>query len=213
DTGAYLHNTTLFLHRGEASEHAARKELLDLVQRFRPYAIAVGNGTAGRETERFVRNSLKEAQISDVIVVLVNESGASIYSASDVAREEFPDLDLTIRGAISIARRLQDPLAELVKIDPQSIGVGQYQHDVAQTLLKKKLQEVVESCVNAVGVEVNTASAPLLSHVAGIGPTLAKRIVSHRDTHGAFASRNALNDVRGLGPRAVEPSAGFLRVA
>lgn len=213
DTGAYLHNTTLFLHRGEASEHAARKELLDLVQRFRPYAIAVGNGTAGRETERFVRNSLKEAQISDVIVVLVNESGASIYSASDVAREEFPDLDLTIRGAISIARRLQDPLAELVKIDPQSIGVGQYQHDVAQTMLKKKLEEVVESCVNAVGVEVNTASAPLLSHVAGIGPSLAKRIVSHRDTHGAFTSRNALKDVRGLGPRAFEQCAGFLRVA
>lgn len=213
DTGAYVHNTTLFLHRGEASEHAARKELLDLVERYKPYAIAVGNGTAGRETERFVRETLQDAKRQDVIVVLVNESGASIYSASDVAREEFPDLDLTVRGAISIARRLQDPLAELVKIDPQSIGVGQYQHDVAQTMLKKKLEEVVESCVNAVGVEVNTASAPLLAHVAGIGPSLAKRIVSHRDEHGAFASRKALKDVRGLGPRAFEQCAGFLRVA
>src|SRR5690625_1789011 len=213
DTGAYLHNTTLFLHRGESSEHAARKELLDLVERFDPFAIAVGNGTAGRETERFVRETLKSAKRQDVIVVLVNESGASIYSASDVAREEFPDLDLTVRGAISIARRLQDPLAELVKIDPQSIGVGQYQHDVAQTMLKKKLDEVVESCVNAVGVEVNTASAPLLAHVAGIGPTLAKRIVAHRDEHGAFTSRHALRDVRGLGPRAFEQCAGFLRVA
>lgn len=213
DTGAYQHNTTLYLHRGETSLQAAKKELLQLVERFNPYAIAVGNGTAGRETERFVRTTLKEAGHGEVIVVLINESGASIYSASDLAREEFPDLDLTVRGAISIARRLQDPLAELVKIDPQSIGVGQYQHDVAQTLLRKKLQEVVESCVNAVGVEVNTASAPLLSHVAGIGPTLAKRIVSHRDEHGAFTSRSALRDVRGLGPRAFEQCAGFLRVA
>lgn len=213
DTGAYQHNTTLFLHRGATGEEAARKELLALVKSFKPFAIAVGNGTGGRETERFVRTTLKDQNIEDVIVVLVNESGASIYSASDVAREEFPDLDLTIRGAISIARRLQDPLAELVKIDPQSIGVGQYQHDVAQTLLKKKLEEVVESCVNGVGVEVNTASAPLLAHVAGIGPTLAKRIVSHRDEHGAFRSRKALRDVRGLGPRAFEQCAGFLRVA
>lgn len=213
NTGAFQHNTTLFLHRGSTGQAAARNELLELVKRYNPFAIAVGNGTAGRETERFVRTTLKEEGLQDVIVVLVNESGASIYSASDVAREEFPDLDLTIRGAISIARRLQDPLSELVKIDPQSIGVGQYQHDVAQTLLKKKLAEVIESCVNGVGVEVNTASAPLLAHVAGIGPTLAKRIVAHRDEHGPFPSRKALRDVRGLGPRAYEQCAGFLRVA
>lgn len=212
DTGVFQHTTTLFLARGAASEEAARRELLDLVRNYRPFAIAIGNGTAGRETESFVRQSLKDANIRDVIVVLVNEAGASVYSASDVAREEFPDLDLTIRGAISIARRLQDPLAELVKIDPKSIGVGQYQHDVQQTLLSKKLEEVVESCVNAVGVEVNTASASLLSHVAGIGPTLAKRIVEYRDQHGAFQSRKQLRDVSGLGPRTFEQCAGFLRV-
>ncbi|NLE46945.1 MAG: S1 RNA-binding domain-containing protein, partial [Sandaracinaceae bacterium] len=143
---------------------------------------------------------------------LVSEAGASIYSASDIAREEFPDLDLTVRGAISIARRLQDPLAELVKIDPKSIGVGQYQHDVQESLLKRKLSEVVESAVNAVGVELNTASAPLLSYVAGVGPSLAKRIVEVRTQKGAFESRAALRDVPGFGPRAFEQAAGFLRV-
>jgi uncharacterized protein len=142
----------------------------------------------------------------------VNESGASIYSASDVAREEFPDLDLTVRGAVSIARRLQDPLAELVKIDPKAIGVGQYQHDVHQPLLKKKLEEVVESCVNAVGVELNTASAPLLSYVAGVGESLAKRLVKHREQHGAFRARAQLLDVAGLGPKAFEQCAGFVRI-
>ena len=146
------------------------------------------------------------------LVVLVSEAGASIYSASDIAREEFPDLDLTVRGAISIARRLQDPLAELVKIDPKSIGVGQYQHDVHQSLLKRKLGEVVESCVNAVGVELNTASAPLLSFVAGVGDSLAKRIVQYREQNGAFTSRQDLLKVSGLGPRAFEQAAGFLRV-
>ncbi len=145
--------------------------------------------------------------------VSVSESGASIYSASDLAREEFPDLDLTVRGAISIARRLQDPLAELVKIDPKSIGVGQYQHDVSQPLLAKKLDEVVESCVNAVGVELNTASAPLLSRVAGIGPSLAKKIVSHRSAKGLFETRDDLRKVPGLGPKAFEQAAGFLRIA
>ena len=212
DTGTFQHTTTLFLSRGSSSEEAARREMLELVKKYQPYAIAVGNGTAGRETEDFVRRTLKDAGVRDVITVLVNESGASVYSASDVAREEFPDLDLTIRGAISIARRMQDPLAELVKIDPQSIGVGQYQHDVQQTLLSKKLEEVVESCVNAVGVELNTASAPLLAQVAGIGPTLARRIVEHRNQHGAFTSRKALRDVSGLGPRTFEQCAGFLRV-
>lgn len=212
DTGTFLHNTTLYLSRGAASEEAARKELLALIARYTPFAIAVGNGTGGRETEDFVRGTLKDAGIQDVLVVLVNESGASVYSASDVAREEFPELDLTVRGAISIARRLQDPLAELVKIDPKSIGVGQYQHDVQQTLLTRKLEEVVESCVNAVGVELNTASAPLLAQVAGIGPTLAKRIVEHRNQNGAFASRKAIRDVAGLGPRTFEQCAGFLRV-
>ena len=212
DTGAFIENTTLYIARGAASEEAARRELLSLIEKHNPFAIAVGNGTAGRETEDFVRALLKDANRKDIIVVLVNEAGASVYSASDVAREEFPDLDLTVRGAISIARRLQDPLAELVKIDPKSIGVGQYQHDVQQTLLSRKLDEVVESCVNAVGVELNTASAPLLAQVAGIGPTLARRIVDHRQTHGAFPSRKALLEVSGLGPRTFEQCAGFLRV-
>jgi uncharacterized protein len=142
----------------------------------------------------------------------VSESGASVYSASDVAREEFPDLDLTVRGAVSIARRLQDPLSELVKIDPKAIGVGQYQHDLPPQLLAEKLEEVVESCVSAVGVELNTASAELLSHVAGVGRALAKKIVKHRDAAGAFRSRTELLDVAGLGPKAFEQCAGFVRV-
>lgn len=212
ETGAFIENTTLYIARGAASEEASRRELSALIAKHAPFAIAVGNGTAGRETEDFVRALLKDQGIKNIIVVLVNEAGASVYSASDIAREEFPDLDLTVRGAISIARRLQDPLAELVKIDPKSIGVGQYQHDVQQTLLNRKLDEVVESCVNAVGVEVNTASAPLLAQVAGIGPTLARRIVEHRATQGAFLSRKALLDVSGLGPRTFEQCAGFLRV-
>jgi uncharacterized protein len=144
--------------------------------------------------------------------VLVSESGASVYSASDVARDEFPDLDLTVRGAVSIARRLQDPLSELVKIDPKAIGVGQYQHDVNQPTLARKLDEVIESCVNAVGVELNTASAPLLAHVAGVGPALAKKIAAYRDQHGAFRSRKALLAVPGLGPKAFEQCAGFVRI-
>jgi uncharacterized protein len=142
----------------------------------------------------------------------VSESGASVYSASDVARDELPDVDITVRGAVSIARRLQDPLAELVKIDPKAIGVGQYQHDVDQTLLSRKLEEVVVSCVNAVGVELNTASAALLAHVAGIGPALAKKIVTHRQAHGAFRARRSLLDVSGVGPKAFEQAAGFVRI-
>jgi uncharacterized protein len=172
-------------------------------------AVAVGNGTHGRETEAFVREVLGK---SDVLCVSVSESGASVYSASELAREELPDLDVTVRGAVSIGRRLQDPLAELVKIDPKSIGVGQYQHDVSQPLLVKKLDEVVETCVNAVGVDVNTASGPLLSRVAGIGPSLAKRIVSHRSAKGLFTSRDDLRKVQGLGLRAFEQAAGFLRI-
>ena len=170
--------------------------LAELVKKAGIRAVAVGNGTAGRETETFVREALRHFEI-DVPVVMVSEAGASVYSASDVAREEFPDLDLTVRGAISIARRLQDPLAELVKIDPKSIGVGQYQHDVSQTGLKKSLDEVVESCVNQVGVNLNTASYHLLAHVSGIGPGLARAIVEHRAKAGLFqVARGAARGAR-----------------
>ncbi|RMH39225.1 MAG: RNA-binding transcriptional accessory protein [Deltaproteobacteria bacterium] len=209
-TGRFVAHTTIFLARGDTT--AAERTLIDLVRAHRPAAIAVGNGTGGREAEAFVRRALRDHGIDGVIVVPVNEAGASVYSASDVAREEFPDLDVTVRGAISIARRLQDPLAELVKIEPKAIGVGQYQHDVHQPLLARKLAAVVESCVNHVGVELNTASASLLAYVAGIGPALAKKIVAHRDARGPFASRAELLDVPGVGPRAFEQAAGFLRI-
>ncbi len=212
DTGRLLEHTVLYLVQGEGAVNQSKKLLEGLVKKFKPRAIAVGNGTYGRETEDFVRGVLKDAGLTDIICVPVSESGASVYSASDIAREEFPDLDLTVRGAISIARRLQDPLAELVKCDPKAIGVGQYQHDVFQPLLVKKLDSVVEDCVNKVGVELNTASAPLLSRVAGIGPTLSKRIVEHRDKNGAFKSRKALATVHGLGPKTFEQCAGFLRI-
>jgi uncharacterized protein len=210
-TGKLLANATIYLVQGEEALARARTTLLALCKAHHPIAIAVGNGTHGRETEAFVRDSLS-AQPGP-FCVSVSESGASVYSASEIAREEFPDLDLTVRGAISIARRLQDPLAELVKVDPKSIGVGQYQHDVSQPLLARKLDEVVESCVNQVGVEVNTASASLLARVAGIGPSLAKKIVAHRDKHGSFRERKQLLDVSGLGPRAFEQCAGFLRIS
>ena len=211
DTGLFVTHDLFNLVGSESQTQRAREILGRLVKTHDPYAIAVGNGTHGRETESFAREVLRDLG-SKAIVVLVSESGASVYSASDVAREEFPELDLTIRGAISIARRLQDPLAELVKIDPKAIGVGQYQHDVHQPLLKRKLDEVIESCVNAVGVELNTASAPLLAHVAGVGETLAKRIVNHRNTHGAFSSRAELRNVSGVGPKTFEQCAGFLRI-
>ena len=211
-TGAFRGTVTLFLARGASENAAASQVLLDFMKTHQPSAIAIGNGTGGRETEKFVRELLNEAGLKDTLVVSVNEAGASIYSASEVAREEFPDLDLTIRGAISIARRLQDPLAELVKIDPKSIGVGQYQHDVYQPLLERKLHAVVEHCVNHVGVNLNTSSASLLSYVAGIGPGLAKKIVKHRSEVGAFRSRQELMKVGGLGPKAFEQSAGFLRI-
>jgi uncharacterized protein len=215
ETGKLLGHETIYLVQGDAALERARQSLRAICKKYPLAAVAVGNGTHGRETEAFVRDLLKEEGSSASpapLCVPVSESGASIYSASDVAREEFPDLDLTVRGAISIARRLQDPLAELVKVDPKSIGVGQYQHDVFQPFLAKKLDEVVESCVNSVGVEVNLASAPLLSRVAGIGPTLAKKIVAYRNEKGAFASRSKLLEVPGLGPRTYEQAAGFLRV-
>ncbi len=211
-TGKFLETCTIYPSQGERKEIEAKVDLCKLVSKYRPYAIAVGNGTGGRETEAFIRGVFKEANIKDVLVISVNESGASVYSASEVARDEFPELDLTIRGAISIGRRLQDPLAELVKIDPKAIGVGQYQHDVHQPLLVDKLDEVVVSCVNHVGVELNTASAPLLTRVSGIGSTMAKKIVAYRNENGAFTGRKQLSKVPGLGPKTFEQAAGFLRI-
>ena len=212
DTGRLLEHTLINLVQGEHALAHARRTLDELLTKHAPFALAVGNGTHGRETADFCREVLKARKVPVPMIVLVSEAGASVYSASDVAREEFPDLDLTVRGAVSIARRLQDPLAELVKIDPKAIGVGQYQHDVHQPLLKRKLDEVIESCVNAVGVELNTASAPLLSRVAGVGPNVAKHIVLHREKVGAFRSRQELLKVSGLGPRTFEQCAGFLRI-
>jgi uncharacterized protein len=211
-TGKFIENITIYPGQGAHKDEEAKRAVVAIATKYGPFAFAIGNGTAGRETETFVRKALAEAGLSNIIVVPVSESGASVYSASDVAREEFPDLDLTVRGAISIGRRLQDPLAELVKCDPKSIGVGQYQHDVHQPLLGRKLGEVVESCVNAVGVELNTASAQLLAYVAGVGASLAKKIVKHRDEKGQFASRKEILEVSGLGPRAFEQCAGFLRI-
>ena len=213
-TGKYLGKTVIFPMQKQLE---AEKAIALIVAKYHAEAIAVGNGTAGRETEAFVRATLKKlhAQHPEIpipIVVSVSEAGASVYSASEIARKEFPDLDLTVRGAISIGRRLQDPLAELVKIDPKAIGVGQYQHDVQQTLLGSKLDEVVVSCVNGVGVELNTASAPLLERVSGLTPTLAKAIVEWRDANGKFTSREQLKKVKGLGPKAYEQCAGFLRI-
>ena len=208
-TGKFLVNTVIYPMQRTAE---AQETLAKIVEHFHPEAVAVGNGTAGRETEAFVRDVLKLIGAKDVMVVSVSESGASVYSASETARAEFPDLDLTVRGAISIGRRLQDPLAELVKIEPKAIGVGQYQHDVHQPLLDAKLDEVVVSCVNRVGVELNTASAPLLTRVSGVGPSLAKRIVAWRDENGAFRSRRDLLKVTGLGAKAFEQCAGFLRI-
>ena len=219
-TGKFLGTVTVFITQGDAQLAKAKDDFLAFVQAFlprgTPRAIAVGNGTGGREAEAFVKKCLGDAGLREgpeaPFVVQVNEAGASVYSASDLAREEFPELDLTIRGAISIARRLQDPLAELVKIEPKSIGVGQYQHDVHQSLLGKKLGDVVEDCVNRVGVELNTASAQLLGYVAGIGKSLAKKIVLHRDANGAFSARGQLMDISGLGPKAYEQAAGFLKI-
>jgi uncharacterized protein len=207
--GKLLHTDTIFPHKSKKERSEAAENVIDLCGRFHVEAIAVGNGTAGRETETFLNGLGLPRQIQ---IISVNESGASIYSASEAAREEFPDQDVTVRGAVSIGRRLMDPLAELVKIDPKSIGVGQYQHDVDQPALKRSLDDIVMSCVNAVGVEVNTASKQLLTYVSGLGPALAKAIVVYRDEHGHFASREALKKVPRLGPKAFEQAAGFLRI-
>jgi uncharacterized protein len=210
-TGKFLEHVTIYPHTGAARVEPAKKELLRLIETHQLEMIAIGNGTAGREMDQFVRQCLKEAGLKPT-VVMVSEAGASIYSASEIARDEFPELDLTVRGAISIARRLQDPLAELVKVDPKSIGVGQYQYDVNQSQLKKSLDDVVESCVNYVGVDLNTASWALLSFVSGISESLAKSIVRQRDTKGVFTTRKQLLEVSRFGPKAFEQSAGFLRI-
>ena len=207
--GKLLDTTTIFPTHGGRKLAEASEIITGLVKKHQIEAIAIGNGTAGRETEEFIRTLGLDAGI---IITLVNEDGASIYSASEIARSEFPDHDITVRGAVSIGRRLQDPLAELVKIDAKSIGVGQYQHDVNQGELKKGLQEVVESCVNSVGVELNTASCELLTYVSGLGPTLAGNIVAHRNSNGPFTSRRELLKVARLGPKAFEQCAGFLRI-
>ena len=207
--GQLLHNETIYPFTSVREERAAIAKLEALVEAFRIEAIAIGNGTAGRETEEVVKRCHFK---SKVIAVMVSENGASVYSASEVARREFPDYDVTVRGAVSIGRRLMDPLSELVKIDPKSIGVGQYQHDVNQTLLQESLNDVVVSCVNSVGVELNTASRELLSYVSGIGPSLADKIVDYRNREGAFLSRQDLKKVERLGEKAFEQCAGFLRV-
>ena len=207
--GQLIHNETIYPFTSVREERAAVSKLEALVEAFKIEAIAIGNGTAGRETEEVVKRCRFKGK---VIAVMVSENGASVYSASDVAREEFPDYDVTVRGAVSIGRRLMDPLSELVKIDPKSIGVGQYQHDVDQTMLHDSLEDVVVSCVNSVGVELNSASKDLLSYVSGIGPVLARRIVDYRNRNGAFRSRHELMKVERLGEKAFEQCAGFLRV-
>jgi len=208
--GKLLHHDTIFPHSGARQKDNASTEVKALADKYKINIIAVGNGTAGRETIAFI----KEIGLPDSIrIEMVNESGASVYSASEAAREEFPDKDVTVRGAVSIGRRLMDPLAELVKIDAKSIGVGQYQHDVDQNALKQGLDDVVISCVNAVGVEVNTASKQLLTYVSGLGPQLAKNIVEYRNENGPFKSRKSLSKVPRLGPKAFEQSAGFLRIS
>ncbi|QSV53218.1 MAG: RNA-binding transcriptional accessory protein [Dolichospermum sp. UKL201] len=211
ETGQFLEYQAVFPHQAAEQRQKAAQTIKKLLEKYQVQLIAIGNGTASRETEEFVAEILPNIAHKPV-KVMVNESGASIYSASDVAREEFPDLDITVRGAISIGRRLQDPLAELVKIDPKSIGVGQYQHDVDQKLLKKKLDETVESCVNYVGVDLNTASKELLTFVSGITPTIANNIIAYRNQNGAFKNRRQLLKVAKLGPKAFEQAAGFLRI-
>jgi uncharacterized protein len=211
EQGGLLTNENIYPHPPQSESAQAAAKVSRLIETYKLQAIAIGNGTAGRETEDFIQRKLRLPK--DVEVYVVNEAGASIYSASKVAREEFPTYDVTVRGAVSIGRRLMDPLAELVKIDPKSIGVGQYQHDVDQAKLKDSLDKVVESVVNQVGVNLNTASKHLLTYVSGLGPKLAENIVKYRDENGAFSSRKELKKVSGLGPKAFEQSAGFLRIA
>jgi len=207
--GNLLYHQTIFPFGSEDAKKAAADAIVRLSAEYQVEAIAIGNGTAGRETEAFVKDL---GMPKEIMIVMVNESGASVYSASEVARSEFPDLDISYRGSMSIGRRLMDPLAELVKIDPKSIGVGQYQHDVNQQALKQSLDDVVISCVNAVGVEVNTASEQLLTYVSGLGPQLAKNIITFRREKGPLSSRDDLKKVQRLGPKAFEQAAGFLRI-
>ncbi|MBA7562144.1 Protein YhgF [subsurface metagenome] len=207
--GNLLHNETIYPHPPQSETKKAAHKLSSLVQMYKIETIAIGNGTASRESEQFVKKMRFDR---DLQVFVVNEAGASVYSASKVAREEFPQYDVTVRGAVSIGRRLMDPLAELVKIDPKSIGVGQYQHDVDQGKLKKSLDEVVGSCVNAVGVDLNTASMHLLTYISGLGPQMAKNIVDYRAENGAFTSREELKKIPRMGPKAFEQAAGFLRI-
>jgi protein Tex len=212
DTGKFLGHDVIYPFQPKNDIAGAERTLKTLITKFNVRAVAIGNGTASRETEALVRDLFRKEGLSSVYCVTVNESGASIYSASEIARQEFPDLDLTVRGAISIARRLQDPLAELVKLDPKSIGVGQYQHDVDQRHLHKSLEAVIESCVNRVGVDLNTASWALLRYVAGINERTAQTIVEFRNEHGRFRSRVQLTAVAGIGPKTFEQAAGFLRI-
>ena len=212
ETGKFLAHDVLYLHTSRNSATGAGDTLAALITKHNVRAIAIGNGTASRETDAFVREFLRERHINNLFSVTVSESGASVYSASDMARQEFPDLDLTVRGAISIARRLQDPLSELVKVDPKSIGVGQYQHDVDQKQLHHSLEATIESCVNRVGVDLNTASWTLLRYVAGVTERTALNIVAYRDEHGKFRSRSQLNKVPGIGAKTFEQAAGFLRI-
>ena len=207
--GNLLHNETIYPHPPKSERKQALNKILSLVNAYKIEAIAIGNGTAGRETENMLRKIRFD---KDIIAVMVNESGASVYSASSVARQEFPEFDVTVRGSVSIGRRLMDPLAELVKIDPKSIGVGQYQHDVSQTKLQKSLEDTVVSCVNSVGVEINTASKQLLQSVSGVGPVLAQNIIEHRTDNGAFKTRKELKKVKRFGEKAFEQAAGFLRI-
>lgn len=210
ENGTLIQNCTIYPHPPQKEMGAAQAKIAQLVEAYKIEAIAIGDGTAGRETEGFIKKIRFNREVE---VFIVREDGASVYSASSIARKEFPDYDVTVRGAVSIGRRLMDPLAELVKIDPKSVGVGQYQHEVNQNLLKASLDDVVVSCVNRVGVELNTASAYLLSYVSGLGPTLAENIISHREEFGPFESRNELKKVKRLGDKAFEQAAGFLRIA
>jgi len=212
ETGKFLAHDVLYLHTSKSAADGAADRLVGLLAKHNVRAIAIGNGTASRETDAFVRELLRAQKLDSIFSVTVSESGASVYSASDVARQEFPDLDLTVRGAISIARRLQDPLSELVKVDPKSIGVGQYQHDVDQRELQQSLETVIESCVNRVGVDLNTSSWTLLRYVAGVTERVALNIVSFRDEHGRFRSRSQLTKVPGIGAKTFEQAAGFLRI-
>jgi uncharacterized protein len=211
-TGKVLAHDVLYLHTSRHGNTEAKPKLEGLLRKHNVRAIAIGNGTASRETDTFVREFLREKGIQEIFSVTVSEAGASVYSASEIARQEFPDLDLTIRGAISIARRLQDPLSELVKVDPKSIGVGQYQHDVDQRQLADSLEKVVESCVNRVGVDLNTSSWTLLRYVSGITERTAMNIVTYRNEHGSFRSRTQVLEVAGIGPKTFEQAAGFLRI-